>query len=104
MIDEFIKHYENKAMQKFGTKPGDIVIKSSKGLFTYQVDSPCLLIKAVCGDGVYWEEFSTQLAKALGLKQKIFVTKRSPRAWARKYGYSFIRYYHDGVMMGKEVV
>ena len=101
----WIDRYEKKARQKFGTKPGDIVLTSDKyGVFVYQIDGECLLIKAVCGFGEYWDEFSTTLAKALCLKVKLFVTLRSTRAWARKYGYRFVRQCDGGAMMGKAVV
>ena len=101
----WIERYERKAGQKFGTKPGDIVLTSEKyGIFVYQIDGECLLIKAVVGDGVWWDEFSTTMAKALCLKAKLFVTLRNPKAWARKYGYKFIRHHDGAIMMGKAVV
>jgi len=75
-------------------------IENEYGFASWDInwEEQSLVLINVYGDGKYWDMFFTGLAKRLGLKKIVFGTKRSPKAFERKYKYKLV-----GYIMEKEV-
>jgi len=77
----------------------DNLIENEHGFMSWTVASPDkFIILNMYGDGKYWDTVSIELAKKLGMKKIQSATRRSPRAWEKKYGYKTV-----GVILEKEV-
>jgi len=92
-------------IKQYLKKSGDVhistdnLIKNIKGFMSWRITKPdTLVLINVYGDGKYWDAVSIELAKQLGLKKIAFGTKRNPKAFERKYGYT-----HVGYILEKEV-
>ena len=91
-------------LEKYLSKSGDDgiytdnLIENSHGFMSWKVSDQGLVLLNVYGDGKYWDEFSIELAKKLNLKKIITATRRSPRAYQKKYGYKL-----TGFVLEKEV-
>ena len=91
-------------LEKYLSKSGDDkiytdnLIENQHGFMSWKVHGTDLVLLNVYGDGKYWDVFSIELAKKLGLKKILIATKRSPRAYTKKFGYQV-----TGYLMEKEV-
>lgn len=90
----------NKYLEKSGDDSVDTenLIENEKGFMSWGVNLDSLILSSVYGDGKYWDKFSIELAKQLGLKKIVIATRRSPKAYQRKYGYKL-----TGYLLEKEV-
>lgn len=59
------------------------------GFASYHVGADYIRIIQEYGDGKFWDDYFTSLARRLKKKQLIVSTKRDPAAITRKYGYNF---------------
>jgi len=59
---------------------------------SYAVDGNRLVIIQCYGDGKYWDNMATELAIKNKVDKIMFITKRNPQAFERKYGYKVIGY------------
>lgn len=92
-----VKQYLKKSGD--ATISTDNLIKNAKGFMSWRVTKPeTLVLINVYGDGKYWDSVAVELAKQLNLNKIVFGTKRNPKAFERKYGYS-----HVGYILEKEV-
>lgn len=91
---------DEKDLQKYFEKSGDTSIEpdnlivTDNGFATWTIDRSdnALVGLNVYGDGKYWEEFGNELAKKLGCTKIRVATKRSPKAFVRKYGFKLVGY------------
>ena len=97
-LKDKIEHYKKKA--KDDKIYFNNFIENKYGFASWEIDweEKALVPLNVYGDGKYWDMFFTGLAKRLGLKKIVFGTKRSPKAFERKYKYKLV-----GYIMEKEV-
>lgn len=70
----------------------DNLVQNEHGFLSWRVYNDKLILLNVYGDGKYWDVFSMELAKKLGINKIIAGTKRKPKAWKRKYGYEVTGY------------
>jgi hypothetical protein len=92
-IEQYLKKSGDTAIST------DNLIKNAKGFMSWRVTKPeTLVLINVYGDGKYWDSVAVELAKQLNLSKIVFGTKRNPKAFERKYGYS-----HVGYILEKEV-
>lgn len=91
-------------LEKYLSKSGDDyvypdnLIENKNGFMSWTVKNGKLILLNVYGNGKYWDEFSKELAKGLGLTSILIATRRSPKAYQKKYGYKL-----TGYLMEKEV-
>jgi hypothetical protein len=69
------------------------LIENEHGFMTWVIDPPSTFVAInVYGDGEYWDRYMNSLAKELGLSKILIATKRSPKAFQKKYKYNLIGY------------
>jgi len=96
---------DKKDIEQYLKKSGDTsinpanLIENSHGFMSWRINKPdTFVLINVYGDGKYWDSVAVELAKQLNLSKIVFGTKRNPKAFERKYGYS-----HVGYILEKEV-
>jgi hypothetical protein len=57
-----------------------------KGFITFLTHDDILELHHLCGDGKFWQNELVKIMKYAGLEKLRAFTRRSPKAWARKYG------------------
>ena len=93
---EDIEKYLEKSGDQFIYE--DNLIENDHGFMSWKIAEDKLVLLNVYGNGKYWDEFSIALAKQLGLKGILTATRRSPKAFTRKFGYKI-----TGHILEKEV-
>jgi len=93
---EDIKKYLKKSGDQFIYE--DNIIVNEHGFLSWKIAEEKLVLLNVYGNGKYWDTFSIELAKKLGLKSILTATRRSPKAFTRKFGYNI-----TGYILEKEV-
>ena len=91
---------DEKDLERYFKKSGDTTIQpdnlivTDDGFATWTIDQEdnTLVGLNVYGNGKYWEEFGNELAKKLGCKKIRVATKRSPKAFVKKYGFELVGY------------
>jgi hypothetical protein len=102
-LEEWFDYYQRKTGEGINKQPDDEGVWSEKyGFFYWSKDNSRLLIKAVCGDGKYWNLFSDALCISLGLREKLMFSKRSRKVWERK-GWKFVKNINEGNIFKKVV-
>ena len=76
----------------------DNLIENAHGFASYRFHEGKLIILNVYGDGEYWDNFFTNMAREEGLKALVFGTRRSYKPFERKFGYKL-----TGYILEKEV-
>lgn len=67
--------------------------ENESGFCVWRVEqNNVLVVPDVYGDGAYWDAWLTQKAEEMDCKTIRILTKRSPKALERKYGYSITEY------------
>ena len=66
--------------------------ENEHGFCVHRREDDTLILVNVYGDGAYWDKWATETAKELELSTIRFETKRSPKAFERKYGYEVTGY------------
>jgi len=66
--------------------------ENEHGFCVHRVQDDKLILVNVYGDGEYWDNWATKVAKDMGLKSVFFATQRNPKAFERKYGYETVGY------------
>jgi len=99
---DYVELYRNKTGEEVVIYPEDEGVSNEHGFFYWSKDDTRLLIKAVCGDGTYWESYSDTLCIGFGLSEKWMCSKRSRKAWERK-GWTFVRAIPEGNIFKKVV-
>lgn len=95
---------DTKDLERYLEKSGDTyiipenLIENDHGFMSWKVDGNSLVLFNVYGDGKYWDAFSLELAKRLGLKTIRIGTLRNPKVFEKKYNYNII-----GHILEKEV-
>lgn len=74
------------------------LIENEHGFASFARQGEKLIIYNVYGDGPYWDRFFVALARRNGCKKLVIGTRRSPKAYERKFGYTVI-----GHILEKEV-
>lgn len=94
------KEHFDKYLEKSGDS--EIIttnlIENEFGFASWQPTQNEIVIINVFGNGQYWDGFFQALAKKLGKKRIKFATKRSPKAFMKKYNYKL-----TGYILEKEV-
>jgi len=93
---EDIEKYLRKSGDQFIYE--DNIVVNDHGFMSWKVQEEKLVLLNVYGNGKYWDEFSIALAKQLELKSILTATRRSPKAFTRKFGYKI-----TGHILEKEV-
>lgn len=95
----------NKSVDHYLEKSGDTSLidsnfyENDQGFITWGTkDDDTLVLYNVYGNGVYWDKFSENLAKKFGFNKIMTATRRSPKAFKKKYGYRV-----TGYILEKEV-
>ena len=96
MNEKDIQRYLEKSGDQFIYE--DNIINNDQGFMSWKIAEEKLILLNVYGNGKYWDEFSIALAKKLGLKSILTATRRSPKAFTRKFGYKI-----TGHILEKEV-
>lgn len=78
----------------------DNLIVTDKGFASFEINEEenAIVLLQVYGDGKFWDEFFTDLAKKLNKNKIIIGTKRNPRGFCRKFGFNLV-----GFILEKEV-
>jgi len=66
--------------------------ENEHGFLVWRVQDNKFVIVNMYGDGLYWEDWIDNKAETLGIENILGATKRSPKAWIRKYGYETTGY------------
>ena len=66
--------------------------ENEHGFCVWRVQDGSLVLVNVYGNGTYWDSWATDKAKELELSLVVCATKRSPKAFVRKYGYKVTGY------------
>jgi len=89
----------HKKEQYFKKSKDDLIIEENTidnefGFATWNINPKykALIIHNLFGDGQYWEQFFIGLAKRLGLKKIMFLTKRNPKAFERRFKCKLVGY------------
>jgi len=96
ITQEDIKKYLDKSGDSFIYE--DNIVVNEHGFMSWNIKENKLVLLNVYGNGKYWDDFSITLAKKLGLKGILTATRRSPKAFTRKFGYKI-----TGHILEKEV-
>lgn len=89
--------YLTKYLEKSKDTVDDIVLDSvevnEKGFISFLVrNDKKLVVFHVYGDGKYWQSRLEEIAKQNGCNVILTSTRRSPKSYARKYGYGVVGY------------
>lgn len=68
------------------------LVDNEHGFCSFRTDRNVLYIINTYGDGKYWDEYLTKVAKENGCTKMRFHTRRNPEAFARKYGAKLVGY------------
>lgn len=68
------------------------LIENEHGFMTWAKQGDTFVALNVYGNGDYWNNYMNQLAKDLGLSKIMVTTKRSPKAFVRKYNFNLSGY------------
>ncbi|MDR3560471.1 MAG: hypothetical protein P4N59_03370 [Negativicutes bacterium] len=101
--DQWAAFYRRKTGEKPNPQSTDQCVHNEHGFFYWSQDETRLLIKAVCGDGAYWESFSDTLCIGLGLREKWMISSRRKLAWLKK-GWLLVREIPEGNVYRKVVL
>jgi len=84
----------NDYLQKSGDTelPDGTIEENEHGFCVWRTEDGVLLLVAVYGDGTHWNNWATNKANELNVKQIIFATKRKPGAFIRKHGFKVTGY------------
>lgn len=63
----------------------DNYIENEYGFMSWVIEDEAVVAVQVYGDGVYWKQRLTDIAKENGCSKIMFHTQRNPQAWVRKY-------------------
>lgn len=66
--------------------------ENEHGFCVWRATEDSVVLVNVYGDGSYWDSWATEKAKELEKDKVLFATKRSPKAFVRKYGYEVTGY------------
>jgi len=66
------------------------LIQNEHGFMVWSVTNEAVIAWQVYGDAGYWDQCLQDLARTFRLPKIQFMTRRSPKAWARKLGYKQI--------------
>lgn len=90
----FMKSGDTPEILRESIAAGD-VIENEHGFAVVQLTEDALLIHACCGDGKYWQEQFEMLARKGGVNKLAMITRRNPKAWARRFGYEAVKVYME---------
>jgi len=86
-------------LERYLKKSGDEKIETDNltenehGFMSWTIyERDTFLVYNVYGNGEYWDKYMNELAKELGLKRILIGTKRSPKAYMKKYNYKLTGY------------
>ena len=96
VTEEDIKRYLDKSGDSFIYE--DNIVVNEHGFMSWNIHEGKLVLLNVYGNGKYWDNFSIDLAKKLDLKTILIATRRSPKAFTKKFGYKI-----TGHILEKEV-
>jgi len=91
MNEDHAKDYMRKSSDSF-IYDDNLIEDEEKGFVSYITSDDALVILCCYGDGEHWHKTMNDKAKELGLGKVQFITKRSPGAFGRKYGYNLVGY------------
>lgn len=74
------------------------MIRNEHGFMIWSVNGTEFHILQCYGDGKYWDDISTNMARTMGLKKVVFTTRRNPETYKRRFGFRL-----HGYIMSKEV-
>lgn len=87
----------NEQIQNYLAKSGDDELATGKkavhpehGFCIYDCNNEALVLIQVYGNGEFWDQWAEIKAQELGVNKIMFATKRSPKAYCRKYGYKIV--------------
>lgn len=66
--------------------------ENEHGFCVWRVKDGKLILADVYGDGHFWDTWAEEKARELEVDTIRFITKRSPKAFQRKYGYELAGY------------
>ncbi len=70
----------------------DNLIENEHGFMSWYISEDKFVPLQVYGDGAYWQQRIEIMASDLGAKSILIGTRRSPKAYMRKYGYKLVGY------------
>jgi hypothetical protein len=74
------------------------IIQNEHGFMVWRVTATEFIIVQCYGDGDYWNSMATQMAQTMGLHRIVFTTKRNPKTYTRRFGYTV-----QGYILVKEI-
>lgn len=111
-LDEWIDLYEKKTGEKIDREKGVTFYFPERGFANYIVDKNMIIIKEVCGDGLFWRQVGEILAKERGFSHLgTICLRKNIKAYIRLFGFEItieemlpdgkIRYYGKDKRTGK---
>jgi len=85
-----IRRYIKKSGDQFISE-GNIE-SNEHGFCVWGINGEKLVLINVFWDGVYWDEWSVSKARELKMKSIFIATKRSHKAYTKKYNYNVVGY------------
>ena len=85
-------------VKRYCDKSGDIkisdgtLVENENGFCVWGVTKDSIVLVNVYGNGEYWNKWAEIKGRELGLKKVLFATKRSPKAFCKKYKYKVSGY------------
>ena len=85
-IEDYLKRSGDKELLE-----GELE-ENEHGFCIWQVNNDKLVLIQVYGNGIYWDNWASEKAREMNLKEIFFATRRNPQGFVRKYGYEVIGY------------
>ena len=83
------KYFEKSGDTKLA--PTEYGHTCEQGFANWEINAEAIIIVQCFGDGKFWAEFFKDIGKQIGLPVR-FLTRRNPKAWARKHGFKLVGY------------
>lgn len=89
-LDEWVKEYEHRTKEHLHIDPHNMVFNADKGFLQYAIKDnfrgkKAFIVNAVCGDGLFWENFAQAAAKLCFCEIVVTTTFRNPKAYKRRF-------------------
>ena len=79
-VDDYLKRSGDEDLVQYGT-----LESNEHGFCIWQLFPNTLFLHQVYGDGKYWDQWANDKATELGVKKIMFMTRRNPKVFMRKY-------------------
>ena len=89
-IKYWLEEYERRTGEHVTFTPNNTAFNEDKGFLQYAIKDNfrgkrAFIVNAVCGDGLFWENFAQAAAKLCFCEIVVTTTFRNPKAYKRRF-------------------